>query len=110
MHRIPFLRAVVHHLICGGYGPFHTGPLNENELFARLNHPLSEHPKIPAGPPSLLDPESQVSHTPSPRQLPAWLSRLGNLDQRSSDLQNISDTDVGFKNSPNGEVFAERAW
>jgi hypothetical protein len=70
---------------------------------------LPEDPKIPTGAAAPLNPQREVFHPPPPGQLPAWLPWLGNLDQRPSDLENVTNANVALAKAASGKVLAERS-
>lgn len=66
-----------------------------------------EHTEIPAGSAGFLDTKRQILPLPTACQLPTRLPGLRYLDQRFTDFENVTDTDVTFQQTFSGKVFSK---
>jgi len=80
---------------------------NENEFSSCLNATFSEDTKIPPSSTGFLNAKSQIVDPPTACQLPTGLPGLRYLDQRFTDLKNITDTDMTFQQAFNGKVLSK---
>ncbi len=88
--------------------PLRQGTSDQRQRLTGRDLALLDHPDVPAGSPGPLHPGRQVPDTPPPRQLPARLSGLRDLNRRRADRERVTDRDRGFRLSGEREVLPER--
>src|ERR1700730_1440021 len=96
-------------LIGAGDRPLWVWTLEQLHRHQLLDVPWLQHPEIPPGA-AVPDPHAeQVMHPPAPRELPAGLPRLTDLEPRRANAEDVADVDRFFGQAGDGEILAEGA-
>src|SRR5438270_3014078 len=88
-------------------GPFRVGAVGQGDCLPGLDHPLPEHPDVPAVAAVLLHPAEQVRPLPAVGDLVAGAARLADLDDGLPHLVNVAQADAALILSAAGDVLAE---
>lgn len=100
---------MVHDPVGGRDRPFRARSFHELQPRARFDRAFLDDPEIPACEAGAFDLYRQIFDLPATGEFPTGLPGLRNLYHGRADGKDITDTDIGFGESLQREILAERA-